>query len=46
MKDTLVQRLIPVTVGVAVLVAVALEAQGQGGTRITPCLQTVTTSAV
>jgi len=45
MKDTLVQRLIPVAVGVAVLVAVAPEAQGQGGTPITTCLQTVTRSA-
>ena len=42
----LVPRLLLIAVGVAVLVAVAPEAQGKGGTPITACLQTVTTNAV
>jgi hypothetical protein len=46
MKDTLLQRLLLIAIGAVVLVAVAPEAQGKGGTPITTCGQTVTTNAV
>src|SRR5262249_41431856 len=46
MKESLVGRLMLIVVGVIVLVAVAPEAQGKGGTPITTCGQIVTTSAV
>ena len=46
MKESLVRRLMLFVVGVTVLVAVAPEAQGKGGTPITTCGQIVTTSAV
>jgi len=46
MKESLVRRLMPIVVGLTVLVAVAPEAQGKGGTPITACGQTVTANAV
>src|SRR6478735_8724293 len=44
--EAFVPRLMLIALGAAVLVAVAPEAQGKGGTPITACLQTVTTNAV